>query len=335
MIRDAARQYCQERLMPGSSRPTATSASTARSCARWASSACWARRCPRLRLRRRQLRLLRPDRARGRAGRQRLPLGHERAVEPGHAPDPRLRHRGPAPEVPAKPGQRRAGRLLRPDRAGPRLRPGGMKTRARKVDGGYRLSGSRCGSPTRRSPTSSWSGPRRRRQDPRLRPRARHGGPVDAEDRGQVLAARLDHRRDRDGRRLRARGKPAAPRARPQGALRLPQPGALRHRLGRAGRGRVLLARGARLHARAQAVRPAAGGQSADPEEARRHADRDHARACRAAAPRPPVRRARPRPRRSRWSSATTAARRSTSPASPATCTAATASSTNTTSSAT
>ena len=33
---------------------------------------------------------LRADRARGRAGRQRLPLGDERAVQPGHASDPRL-----------------------------------------------------------------------------------------------------------------------------------------------------------------------------------------------------------------------------------------------------
>ena len=119
-------------------------------------------------------------------------------------------------------------------------------------------------------------------------------------------------------------------------AVRLPQPGALRHRLGRARRRRVLLARRAQLHARAQAVRPAARRQPAHPEEARRHADRDHARPARLPARRPPVRRGRASPpRRSRWSSAIPAARRSTSPAPPATCTAATASSTNTTSSAT
>ena len=64
----------------------------------------------------------------------------------------------------------------------------------------------------------------------------------------------------------------------PQGPVRLPQQGALRHRLGRAGRGRILLARGAQLHARPQAVRQAARREPADPEEARRHADRDHAR---------------------------------------------------------
>ena len=112
--------------------------------------------------------------ARGRAGRQRLPLGHERPVEPGHAPDPRLRQRRAAPKVPAAPGDRRAGRLLRPDRAGPRLRPRRHEaTRARKVEGGYlphgrqdvdhqlahrrRLRGLGQGpSPTTRSAASSW-----------------------------------------------------------------------------------------------------------------------------------------------------------------------------------
>ena len=49
----------------------------------------------------------------------------------------------------------------------------------------------------------------------------------------------------------------------PEGAVRLPQQRALRHRLGRARRGGVLLARGAPVHARPQAVRPAARGQPA------------------------------------------------------------------------
>ena len=55
------------------------------------------------------------------------------------------------------------------------------------------------------------------------------------------------------------------------------------------------------IRARPQAVRPAARRQPADPEEARRHADRDHARPARGAAARPPDRsRARRRRRRSR-----------------------------------
>ena len=42
--------------------------------------------------------------------------------------------------------------------------PGGMKTRAEKTASGYRLSAApRCGSPTRRSPTSSSSGRNRQR----------------------------------------------------------------------------------------------------------------------------------------------------------------------------
>ena len=78
----------------------------------------------------------------------------------------------------------------------------------------------------------------------------------------------------------------------------LPQQGALRHRLGRDGRGGVLLARRARLYAGAQDVRPAAGRHPAGAEEAGRHADRDHARPARRAAPGPADRcRRRPRPK--------------------------------------
>ena len=57
---------------------------------------------------------------------------------------------------------------------------------------------------------------------------------------------------------------------------------------GALGRGRILLARCAQLHARPQAVRPAACRQPADPEKARRYADRDHAGAARLPAARPP-----------------------------------------------
>ena len=74
----------------------------------------------------------------------------------------------------------------------------------------------------------------------------------------------------------------------PARAVLVPQQRALRHRLGRARRRRVLLACGAQLHARPQAVRPAARRQPADPEKARRHADRDHARPARLPAARPP-----------------------------------------------
>ena len=238
-----------------------------------------------VRRRRGQLRELRADRPRGGAGRFGLPLGDERAVEPGHAPDLRLRQRRAAGEVPAQARPRRVGRLLRPDRARPRLGP--------RRDGHPRAAGRRRLRPLRRQDLDHQQPDRRRprglgevrrprRQDPGLHPRERHEGPRHPEDRGQVLLARLDHRHDPDGRGRRPGGEPAAARRGPRRPVRLPQPGALRHRLGGDGRRRVLLARRARLHAGAQAVRPAAGPDPARAEEARRHADRDRARACRA-----------------------------------------------------
>ena len=106
---------------------------------------------------------LRADRARGRAGRQRLPLGDERAVEPRHVPDLRFRHRGAAAEIPAEARDRRMGRLFRADRAGSRLRSrrhGDARRARRRAATG--CTAPRCGSPTRRSPMCSSSGPRPR-----------------------------------------------------------------------------------------------------------------------------------------------------------------------------
>ena len=81
--------------------------------------------------------------ARGGARRFRLPLDDERAVVAGHAPDPRLRHRGATPEVPAEACHRRVDRLLRPDRPDHGSDPGGMRTRARKVSDGWVPNGSK------------------------------------------------------------------------------------------------------------------------------------------------------------------------------------------------
>ena len=176
--------------------------------------------------------------------------------------------------------------------------PGSMVTRAEKVAG--RLCAHR------REDVDHQFADRRhrggvgeaRRRDPRLHRGARHEGLLDAEDRGQAVAARLDHRRDRAGERRGAGGEPAAEREGPGRSVRLPQHGALRHRLGRDGRGGILLAPRAAICARPQAVQPAARRQSADPEEARRHADRDHARAAFGAAPRAHARSAHARRRR-------------------------------------
>jgi glutaryl-CoA dehydrogenase len=84
-------------------------------------------------------------------------------------PHPCLRLGGAAHEISAEARHRRMGRLLRPHRAGCWLRSGGMRTRATKVDGGYRLSGSKMWITNSRSPTSSSSG-----QSP-TRMRARSG----------------------------------------------------------------------------------------------------------------------------------------------------------------
>ena len=286
MVRDTAHAYAQEKLLPRVTRGVPPRDSpTRRSSARWARWACSARRC-------------RPSTAApglnyvcyGLIAREveRVDSGYRSMMSVQSSlvmyPDLRLRHRGAAAEVPAEARDRRVDRLLRPDRAQPRLRPG--------LDDHARAAASPAATGCRQQDVDLQLADRRRvrrlgegrrRRDPRLHPREGDEGPVGAEDRRQVQPARVGHRRDRDGRRVRARGEPAAERAGPEGAVRLPQQRALRHRLGRAGRRRVLLARGAPVHARPQAVRPAARREPADPEEARRHADRDHARACRAA----------------------------------------------------
>ena len=76
---------------------------------------------------------------------------------------------------------------------------------------------------------------------------------------------------------------------RPQGAVRLPYPCPLRHRHGGHGRGRGLLAPGAAIRARPQAIRTADCGDAAGAKEACRHADGDRARAQCGATGRPHV----------------------------------------------
>ena len=91
--------------------------------------------------------------------------------------------------------------------------PGSMLTRAKPVDGGYSLKGSKMW--ITNSPIADvfvvWAkwpirtAGRRPGGDPRLHPREGHEGPDRAEDRGQDEPARLHHRRDRDGRGVRPR----------------------------------------------------------------------------------------------------------------------------------
>jgi glutaryl-CoA dehydrogenase len=86
---------------------------------------------------------LRPDRARDRARRFRLPLGDVGAVLPGHAPDLCLRRRGAAAQISAQARERRIHRLLRADRARLRLRSRFDDDAREKVSGGFRLNGAK------------------------------------------------------------------------------------------------------------------------------------------------------------------------------------------------
>ena len=194
MVRDTARAYCQEKLMPRvleAYPPRALRPRDHRT--RWARSACSgstiegygcagvnyvsygliAREVERV------------DSA--------LPLGMSvqstLVMYPIHAYGTEAQRQKYLPQA----RDRRVGRLLRPDRARPRLRPRRHEDAARaRSPAAIGSRARRCGSPTRRSPTSSWCGPKTMTgDDPRLHPGEGHEGPHRAEDRGQVLAARL------------------------------------------------------------------------------------------------------------------------------------------------
>ena len=159
--------------------------------------------------------------------------------------------------------------------------PGGMKTRAEKISDGYRLTGTKMW--ISNAPIADvfvvWA------------KSAAHNNQI----RGFILekgmkglsapkiGGKLSLRASITGEIVMdgvggAGERAAAQRLRPEGAVRLPQPRPLRHLLGRDGRrGRLHGARAA-IHARPQAVRPAAGGDAAGAEEARGHADRHRAR---------------------------------------------------------
>ena len=153
------------------------------------------------------------------------------------ASDPCLWHRGAAPEVPAAARHRRDRRLLRPDRARPRLRSRQHDDPRRgKAAGGYRLNGAKMW--ITNAPIADvfvvWA-----KDDagahPRLHPRARHERPADAEDRRQVLACAPRSPARSSWTTSFVPEENLLPNvAGPEGPVRLPQQRALRHRLGRA-----------------------------------------------------------------------------------------------------
>ena len=223
MVRDTAEDYAQEKLQPRVTERLSRREVRPRDHARNGRARPARRDHPaRIWRRRPQLCQLRPDRARRRAGRQRLSLGDVGPVAPRDASDQRLRLRGAAPEISAEAGQRRMGRLLRPDRARRRLRSRQhAHPRRRRSTAATGCPAPRCGSPIRRSPTSSSSGRSRTRMaaDPGLRARKGNEGPVARPRSTEKLSlARLDHRRDRDGRGRGAGGESAAQRQRPRRA---------------------------------------------------------------------------------------------------------------------
>ncbi len=189
-----------------------------------------------------------------------------------------------------------------------------MATRAHKVD--WRLQAQRLQDVDLQQPDCrcvrglGQGGERRRpgRPDSRLCAGQGHEGPERPRHPRQGGPARQHHRRDRDGRRVLPRRKRLPRSARPQGPVHLPEQRALRHRLGRAGRGRRLLASRPPVHAGPQAVWPPPGRQPADPEEAGRHADRDCAGPAGLPAPGPHEGRGHGRGGRSPPSSSATAA---------------------------
>ena len=174
---------------------------------------------------------------------------------------------GAAAEISAEARHRRMGRLLRPDRARRRLRPRRDAHPGEKIDGGYRLTGTKMW--ITNSPIADvfvvWA--KSDAHDGEIRGFVLEKGMAGlsrAEDRGEAVAARLDHRRDRDGRRRGRRRRICCPTsAGLQGPVRLPQPRPLRHRLGLDGRGRGLLSmrRGSYTLDRKQFGRPLAATQ--------------------------------------------------------------------------
>jgi glutaryl-CoA dehydrogenase len=176
---------------------------------------------------------------------ERVDSGYRSAMSvqssPGDAPDQRVRQRGAAQKyLPKLATGEWVGcfGLTEPNHGSD---PGSMVTRAKPVDGGYSLKGAKMWITNSRSPTCSWSGPRTTAVG-KIR------GFILEQGHGQGLSApaidsKVGLRASITGEivmdeRVLPRGKRLPRGARPEGPVHLPEQRALRHRLGRAGRGR-------------------------------------------------------------------------------------------------
>ena len=178
---------------------------------------------------------LRPDLLRARARRLGRALDGQRAGQPRHVPDLRLRLRGAEAALPARARLRQDRRLLRADGVRRRQRPGrdahARAPRRRRL-GAQRLQDVDHEQPAGRRRRGLGQGRRRRRAG--LPRRGRHDGLQRSGHAQQGEPAREHHRRARARGRARAGLRALPGQGRPQVPAGLPHAGALRHRLGRA-----------------------------------------------------------------------------------------------------
>ena len=213
MVRDSARAYCQDKLMPRvleanrheKFRPR-------RSSPRWASSACWAATiegygCAGINYV--SYGLIAREVERVDSGyRSVMSVQSSLVMHPIHAYGTEEQRQKYLPKLATGEWIGCFG-LTEPDYGSD---PGGMETRAQKVAGGYALNGSKMW--ITNSPIADvfvvWA----KDDEGEIRGFVLENGMKGLsapEDRGQVQPARLDHRRDRDGRRVRARRRTCCP----------------------------------------------------------------------------------------------------------------------------
>ncbi len=163
--------------------------------------------------------------------------------------------------------------------------PGSMITRARKVSGGYSLSGTKMW--ITNSPIADvfvvWAKDDEGSICGFVLEKGAQGS-LGSGGARQGWPEGLHHRRDRSGRGVLSGRERLSSCSRFEGAVHLPQQRKIRHRMGRARCGGRLLPAGAPVRARPQTVRQTACVQPTRPEKTRRHAHGHYARPARLSA---------------------------------------------------